>query len=78
MIDQEVVHGYIDFIAFEHDKQHIDIVDFKTDRMNNKDAFILAYRQQLQTYAKAIAQLYPTYHITTHIYSFHLNEMISL
>ena len=78
MIEKEVMHGYIDFIAYDHHNQHIDIVDFKTDRMHKKEAFIQAYRQQLATYAKAISQLYPDYSITTHIYSFFNNDLYTI
>ena len=77
-IDDEVVHGYIDFIAFDHDQKIIDIVDFKTDRMNQKEAFVSAYRQQLNTYCQAIGQLYPNYAIRAHIYGFYPNELYTL
>ena len=77
-IDDEVVHGYIDFIAFDHDQKIIDIVDFKTDRMNQKEAFVSAYRQQLNTYCQAIEQLYPDYTIRAHIYGFYPNELYTL
>lgn len=77
-INQEVIHGYIDFIAFDHTQKTIEIVDFKTDGFTTAQQFKNAYSQQLQTYQNAIQQLYPQYEIHTHIYSFHNNEMYTI
>lgn len=77
-LNEEVFHGYIDFIAFDHQHKVIEIVDFKTDGYSKTEQFINAYAQQLHTYQSAIAQIYPDYIIHTHIYSFHLNKMISI
>ena len=60
------------------DKDCVYIVDFKSDSLNMSEAFITRYKQQLQTYAYAMKQIYPLKQIKTYIYAFHLHEMIEV
>lgn len=68
-----IVHGYIDLAAF--DGRNIAILDFKSDRVMNRQSLIDRYGVQLKTYAKAMEQIDPEADITCWIYSFELQEL---
>jgi helicase-exonuclease AddAB AddA subunit len=70
---QKVVHGYMDLLAY--DGEYIDILDFKTDRVMDMIALESKYKEQLNTYKRALQQIYPNRPVRTWIYSFHLKEM---
>lgn len=74
--ENQILHGYIDFLSFE--KDGIVIVDFKTDTLTQDAEFISLYEQQLHTYRKAISILYPDQDILTYIYSLHNRRMIQI
>ncbi len=71
-----VVQGAVDLLFVEDGK--LVIVDFKTDRNKNEDELRLAYKEQLEIYAKACSKLlsYPVGEMI--IYSFSLNKSIKL
>ncbi len=72
---ESLLHGYIDFISIG---DVIYIIDFKSDRNIDRDAFIQNYQDQLQTYRKAMSLLYKDKPIYTYIYSLQLDCMIEV
>lgn len=68
-----IVHGYMDLVAFDGDV--IDILDFKTDHVMDMIQLKERYHGQLETYARAMKQIYPEKTIRTWIYSFSLQEL---
>ncbi|MEG0710013.1 MAG: UvrD-helicase domain-containing protein [Longicatena sp.] len=74
--DNEILHGYIDFISIQSDK--ITIIDYKSDALSSNKDFIIAYKEQLHSYKKAIQIMYPNTIITCYIYSLHLAQMIAI
>lgn len=68
-----IVHGYMDMVAFDGDTIHI--LDFKTDYVMDMIQLKERYHTQLETYARAMQQIYPDKHIRTWIYSFTLQEI---
>lgn len=68
-----IVHGYMDMVAFDGDTIHI--LDFKTDYVMDMIQLKERYHTQLETYARAMQQIYPDRHIRTWIYSFTLQEI---
>lgn len=68
-----IVHGYMDLIAFDGDVIHI--LDFKTDHVMDMIQLKERYHSQLETYARAMKQIYPDKTIRTWIYSFSLMEL---
>lgn len=75
-VDNEILHGFIDFVSMEDTK--ITIIDFKTDALSNSQEFIARYSTQLELYKKAMTVVYPQTQITCYIYAFHLHQMIPL
>lgn len=74
-IEQEILHGFIDFAAIGDD---IIIIDFKTDKVQAEDELIKRYQNQLFTYTKAMHSLYPDKMIHTYIYSLYLHREIEV
>ena len=54
------------------------IVDYKTDRLKNADAFVERYGVQLRLYRYALAQLIGKKADKLYVYSFYLNEVIEI
>ena len=73
---QEILHGFMDFVSIQ--EMDIDIVDFKTDALQEVDEFKERYQEQLHLYQEALQILYPKKHIHTYIYSFHLQDFIPM
>ena len=73
---EEILHGFMDFVSMK--EQDILIVDFKTDALEESNDFITRYQEQLSLYKQALTILYPTKHIHTKIYSFHLEAFINI
>lgn len=71
----DMIHGIIDFVSFFDD--HIVLIDYKTDVLDNHQDFITRYFEQLKAYEKVLSNSFKL-PVQTYIYSFHLNEMISL
>lgn len=72
----QLLYGYIDFLAM--DEEHIIVLDYKSDHLSAPEQFLSLYEEQLRTYAQAMHTIYPTHHIETWIYSFHLAALIPL
>lgn len=74
--DHEILHGFMDFVAIND--QEIIIIDFKTDRLKDSSQFLQLYTSQLKAYQNAMQLLYPDKSCEPYIYSFHLQQMISI
>lgn len=74
--NEKIYHGFIDLIAWH--PEHISILDFKTDTVQNETELIDKYHAQLDAYKKAIHTIEPDKKIKTYIYSFHLRKIIYL
>lgn len=72
----QVVSGYIDFAAIDHELKSIIIIDFKTDQHTTDIKLIDAYHLQMLTYLQAMNQLYAGYRIECYIYSLWLSKEI--
>lgn len=72
-LEQEIIHGYIDFLAIDKD---IILIDFKTDSGLSEQELLKRYQPQLSAYTKAIQSLYPDKQIHTYIYAFALHKEI--
>ncbi|QRG86707.1 exodeoxyribonuclease V subunit beta [Bulleidia sp. zg-1006] len=70
--DGQSYHGIIDFIATNEQKAII--IDYKTDHLENEQAFIQRYQAQLKQYRMAFENRYPD--LETWIYSLHLKKFI--
>ena len=58
---------------------HIELLDYKTDRKKTEEEFLAAYRPQLNLYAIAIEKRFAPLRVTYKgIYSFHLNKLIEV
>lgn len=68
-----IVHGYMDLVAFDEDVIHI--LDFKTDHVMDMIQLRQRYHSQLETYARAMKQIYPDKEVRIWIYSFFLQEL---
>lgn len=56
--NEKIYHGFIDLIAWH--PEHISILDFKTDTVQNETELIDKYHAQLDAYKKLFIQLSPT------------------
>ena len=74
--DNITTNGIIDYISFINDK--IIIIDFKTDRTNDKQQYIDNYSKQLNMYKEIIKDIYKDKIVKTYIYSLTLKEMIEI
>ena len=75
-LDNSLLHGYIDFVAY--DQSSCILIDFKTDSLETPEEFIQRYSSQIMLYQQALAVLYPNRIIECYIYSFYLEEFISI
>ena len=74
---QVLVQGIADIVLVFDD--HIELLDYKTDRKKTEEAFLAAYRPQLNLYAIAIEKRFAPLRVTYKgIYSFHLNKLIEV
>ncbi len=72
---QVLVQGIADLVLVYPD--HLELLDYKTDRHKTEEDFIHAYRAQLELYALAINKRFAPKQITYKgIYSFALNKLI--
>ena len=73
--DGQNLHGIIDFVSFYDD--HIVLIDYKTDNLENEKEFVERYHAQLEAYAKV---LFESFHkpVASYIYSFNLNKTIAI
>ena len=71
-----LVQGIID-VFFEEDGKII-LLDYKTDKVDSKEELVVRYEKQLRLYEDAIAKAYDAVIGDVLIYSFSLNETISL
>ena len=74
---QVLVQGIADLVLVFPD--HLELLDYKTDRHKTEADFVRAYRQQLELYALAIDKRFAPKKITYRgIYSFSLNKLIEV
>ena len=74
---QVLVQGIADIVLVFDD--HIELLDYKTDRKKTEEEFLAAYRPQLYLYAIAIEKRFAPLRVTYKgIYSFHLNKLIEV
>ena len=72
-----LVQGIADIVLVFDD--HIELLDYKTDRKKTEEEFLAAYRPQLNLYAIAIEKRFAPLRVTYKgIYSFHLNRLIEV
>ena len=72
---QVLVQGIADIVLVFDD--HIELLDYKTDRRKTEEEFLQAYRPQLNLYAVAIEKRFAPLKVTYKgIYSFSLNRLI--
>lgn len=71
------IQGIID-LYFINENSNIELVDFKTDRLNKDEEFIENYKVQLDTYAYALEKITGKKVEQKHIYSLYLNKDIKL
>ncbi len=72
-----LIQGVID-LYYINENGNIDLVDFKTDRLYNKEEFIKKYKVQLDIYKEALEKLKNKKVENTYIYSFNLDFPIKL
>ena len=74
---QVLVQGIADIVLVFED--HIELLDYKTDRKKTEEEFLQAYRPQLNLYAVAIEKRFAPLKVTYKgIYSFSLNKLIEV
>ena len=73
---QVLVQGVADVILEFED--HIELLDYKTDRGKNARQFVESYQQQLLLYAEAIRLRFPKPITKLSLYSFHLGQEIEI
>ena len=72
-----LVQGIADIVLVYPD--HLELLDYKTDRRKTPAAFVRAYRAQLELYAKAIEKRFAPRRVTYKgIYSLELGELIEV
>lgn len=74
--ERVVVQGITDCVFYEDDG--LVVVDYKTDRVKTADELVERYAEQLRLYARMLAD---TYHLPVKeliLYSFHLNEQVTV
>lgn len=74
--DTVTMQGMVDCAIIEDD--HVMLVDYKTDRVKNRDELIERYRRQLAIYAKAIEQIRHLPVTEIYLYSFTLGEAVPI
>ena len=74
--DTITLQGMVDCAIIEQDR--VVLVDYKTDRVKNRDELIERYRRQLAIYAKAIEQIRHLPVTEIYLYSFTLGEAVNI
>ena len=74
--ENQIIHGFMDLVVFN--KEHITILDFKTDTASSFEQLKEKYHLQLEMYKQSLEKMYPSYTIDTCIYSFHLKKLFYL
>lgn len=72
-----LIQGVIDMYLVTKDNKHI-IIDYKTDRVENKEELIERYKYQLFVYKRAIEKIKHVKLENMYIYSFYLDELIKI
>ena len=72
-----IIQGVID-LFFEDEEKKLLLVDFKTDRMENRQDYIKKYSIQLKIYKEAIETLFKRKVDKVYIYSFKLDDKIEV
>ncbi len=76
LVDQEVIHGYMDMVAFT-DTATI-LIDFKTDRVDDRESLIELYRDQLKDYALVLSRIRPEKPVRAYMYALALSAFIEI
>lgn len=76
-ISNSIIQGIID-LYYINEKGNIILVDFKTDKISNKEQFLNTYKKQLEIYRNALEKLTNLEVETTYIYSFNLDTEIEI
>lgn len=74
--EKVVVQGVIDALLINGDCG--EIIDYKTDRVENEDELIERYRSQMSVYKKAAEECFGLENVKVTLYSFSLSKEISL
>ena len=74
--NHQVIKGIIDCLCISDNE--IIIFDFKSDRNVTAEELVERYDQQIDVYRNIIQLAYPTHSIACYIYSFDLNDWISI
>ena len=75
--EQVLVQGIADIVLIYPD--HLELLDYKTDRRKTPADFVRAYRAQLELYARAIDKRFAPRRVTYKgIYSLELGELIEV
>ena len=72
-----IIQGVID-LFFEDEEKKLLLVDFKTDKMENRQDYIKKYSIQLKIYKEAIETLFKRKVDKVYIYSFKLDDKIEV
>lgn len=80
VIDGQWMSGIIDrlhvHLSDSGEPTLLEIIDFKTDRVDNAEALVERYSGQMETYRKAMKEIYPTAVIKCLLLSTALGEII--
>ncbi len=76
-LSNSVIQGIID-LYYINEKGNVILVDFKTDKISNKEQFINTYKKQLEIYRSALEKLTKLEVESTFIYSFNLEIEIEI
>ena len=76
--EQVLLQGVIDCAVIEDDG--ITVIDFKTDKVNEKtvEEAVLKYTQQIKVYASALTRIYKKPIKASYLYFFHINQYFSI
>ncbi len=75
--EKVLVQGIADLLLVYPD--HLELLDYKTDRSKNEAQFLQAYREQLELYAQAVEKRFAPKKVTYKgIYSFALDKLIEV
>lgn len=74
--ENQISHGFIDYLAIENNV--VTLIDFKSDRHVTEELLKQRYHLQIQAYVDALHHLFPECQIHSYLYSFDLNQMISM
>lgn len=76
------ISGIIDRLHLHHDAEgkvkHIEIIDFKTDAVDETATLMAAYGPQIEAYREAVQELHPNATIDCILLSTHLHQAITL